>query len=186
MVVKYTSRIEEGGGDELLGLVLISAIRFLAPEGEIFMPQIELAKPVESVDLPVMVKGLKGVISIWLEMEFDPDKLSVEGIYYSDLTKGMMRSDNVKGGRVLVAIAGVKPRDLDGELLSIRFKLLNVVAEGDKLEVRFVRAEFNEGGIDVRARDGLIKIGKPSSLPRRSGGATTWGRLKRGGSAGGQ
>ena len=174
--------VKELNGGHTLGeafLTFLACLSFaLQGTGELFIPEINLPGDAKSVDLPVMVKGVKGIVSIWLELEFDPSKLAAEGISYTELTKGMIRSDNIGDGRVLIAMAGVKPRDLEGELLRIKFRLLNTVEEGDLLRIKVVRADFDEGRIKVRVKDGLIKVGKPSGFAPVRRKAAVWGWMK--------
>ena len=164
----------------ITAILLTAVLTSIAPqEGEVIIPEINLPVQTREVDVPVTVKGIKGVISVWLEIEFDPSALEAEKISYSDLTRKMMRSGNVVEGRVIVAMACTRPRDMDGELLKIKFKLSDKIREGAALKLKISRADFNEGEIKVRVKDGLIKIGTPSPVAPRFRRVATWGWMKR-------
>jgi hypothetical protein len=149
-----------------------------AGEGEVSIPEVDLQPKVKEVSVPVIVENVKGAMAIWLEIEFDSKMIEATEIIYSDAVKDMMRSDNITPGKIIIAMAGVNARNLDGELLKIRFRLSDKVKDGSSIELRISKVDFNEGAIKVKVRDGVINVGRPSSLKVRSKQAITWGWMK--------
>lgn len=152
-----------------------------AGEGEVYIPDVNLQPEVRQVSVPVKVENVKGVMAIWLEVEFDPTMLEATEIILSDATKGMISSTNIVKGKVMVAMAGVNPIDLDGELFKIKFRLTDKMKEGSVAKLRITKADFNEGAIQVKTRDGRISSGKPSAVMPRHKRIATWARMKKAG-----
>ncbi|HID54950.1 TPA: hypothetical protein EYP37_00355 [Candidatus Poribacteria bacterium] len=152
-----------------------------AGEGEVYIPDINLQPEIRQVSVPVKVENVKGVMGIWMEIDFDPTMLEATEILLSDATKGMISSTNILKGRVIVAMAGVNPIDLDGELFRIKFRLTDKMKEGTTTRLRITKADFNEGAIEVKIKEGRITSGKPSAVTPKHKRIITWAEMKKAG-----
>jgi len=152
-----------------------------AGEGEVYIPDMNLQPEVRQISVPVKVENVKGAMAIWLEIDFDPLMLEATEIVLSDATKGMISSTNIVKGKVMVAMAGVNPIDLDGELFKIKFKLTDKMKEGTVTKLRITKADFNEGAIKVKTKDGRVTLGRPSAVIPRHKRISTWAEMKKAG-----
>jgi len=159
--------------------VLILALT--AGEGEVYIPDMNFQPDVRQISVPVKVENVKGVMAIWLEIDFDPMMLEATKILLSDATKGMISSTNITDGTVMVAMAGINPIDLDGELFKIEFKLTDKMKEGVVTKLKIVKADFNEGAIRVETKDGRISLGKPSAVVPKHKRISIWAEMKKAG-----
>jgi hypothetical protein len=127
------------------------------------------AEPGDAVTIPVRFDDLNGVgvTSYQFDVEYDPaviapieNSAEVTGTVAEGLT---VASNMVEPGLLKVVVFGALPVHGDGLYAGLRFNVVGKQGSSSPIEIRGFR--FNDGLDEVRAVDGLIKVGPATGDP---------------------
>lgn len=119
------------------------------------------AQPSGKVELPVSIKGIKGIdiIAADLAVKYDPQVLSLTAVNKGAVIvrdwPGPIYKDN--DGLAHIVIYHVKPIKEEGVLLSLVFTI-NAAAKPGNSIVFLQKVKFNDGKVTVRTRHGAVNI----------------------------
>ena len=124
----------------------------------------------DTVDVPVLLSGCKGVDSIQLDFNYDPAALSVVSVTPGDLFPvEYFITNSAESGVVRLACACALGLENDGTLLTIRFKILadtgsalTVTSRLGGREVTYIDAEINQLTAYLSIENGGVSVGAGS------------------------
>ncbi|MBI5019935.1 MAG: right-handed parallel beta-helix repeat-containing protein [Ignavibacteriales bacterium] len=130
---------------------------------------VELGNPVtttvSSVTVPIRVSGLHNLASVDIGLKYDSKILIPKEIKLASGVSTMLMQNKSDNGSLIIAIAGDKVTDIDGELLFVTFDIAREVRGSVKSQITFTKLLINEVDFSSSAVNRDITInGKPTEF----------------------
>ncbi len=140
-----------------IGFIFLASIS-VSLAVEVSLPEVSVGQG-EKINIPVNVEEVKGISSIALTLEFDPEIISITSVMKTKLTSGFLKAYNVKPpGVLLVSLASARGSSGSGAIVNVRVQVKDNVAAGKVSPLTLAQAKLNEGAISVTIKNGSLTV----------------------------
>lgn len=164
-------------------IIIFSIIVLPSFATEFSLPEM-VVQPDEELVIQVKIDQVKGMMAVSMEIEFDPEIISIKSVSKSGFVKNFMSAHNVpKPGKLLVAMSSGRGVSGEDVLVNIHIKVSDSANDGQICPLEFGEVFLNGENIETM-QNGKLFVGHIISVitPDFSRGgkkAIVWGRLKR-------
>jgi len=125
---------------------------------EVSLPDVSVGQG-EKINIPVNVEEVKGIFSVALTLEFDPEIIKITSVMKTKLTTGFLKAYNVKPpGVLLISLASARGFSGSGAIVDIRAQVKDDVAAGKVSPLTLTQAKLSEGAVPVTVKNGSITV----------------------------
>lgn len=108
--------------------------------------------------VPVNINNASDILSGEFTIEYDPAVLTPLNIFKTDITENVILSSKFESSSINIAFASSVSLTGTGEIVNINFRVNNSAAIGQKSDLIFLKASFNENRIPVNTIDGKLTV----------------------------
>jgi len=164
---------------KLFATIIIFSISALSSFAtEVSLPEIVVQQGEELV-VPVKIDHVKGLLAVSMEIEFDPEIISIKSVSKGELVKNFMLARNISTpGKLSISMASAGGVSGEGVLVNIHIKVSDSANDGQICPLEFIRVSLNDENIGT-VQNGKLFVGHIILIKKLPKKAMVWGRLKK-------
>lgn len=163
---------------KLLAIITIfSIIALPSLATEFSLPEM-IVQQGEELVIPVTIDQVKGLIAVSIEIEFDPEIISIEAVSKAQLVQNFIFAKNVPTpGKLMISMGSGRGISGEGVLINILIKVSEDADDGQVCPLEFVKVSLNGENVGT-VQNGKLFVGDIISVKKFRKKASLWGRLK--------
>jgi len=129
--------------------------------------------------IAVTVDQINGLLAASIEINFEPEIISIESVSKGAIVKNFLFANNVpEPGRLLVSLVSARAVSGEGDFLYLRIKVKEDANDGEICPLEFTKVNINGENIGT-VKNGKLYVGHIISIKKSLKKAMVWGKLKK-------